>query len=161
MHVSHREFDYDGDRAGIEQNVTKNQVLVRPIMASLTKFELNSTSGLSAKARKQLDKSEARKRWEFNGAWPKLKCTHLYELIPIIGLTATAQNARHTRGQEKNGIQSSMTKRISNLKSPKMNSAIKFELNTISGFVQMRGKLKSVSVGRKVKNIPMPPLEFG
>ena len=30
-------------------------------------------NGLSAKLRKELDKSEARKRLEFKGAWPKVR----------------------------------------------------------------------------------------
>ena len=39
-----------------------------PTMSLPTKYELNPISGLSANARKLLEKSEAMKRWQFSGA---------------------------------------------------------------------------------------------
>ena len=48
---------------------------IRPKMGLSTKFELNPINSLSANAWKMLDQPEARKLWEFSGAWPKVNKT--------------------------------------------------------------------------------------
>ena len=63
-----------------DQETTENQwrvtrcqsALDRPIMSWPTKSQPNPTSGLSANARKLLDKSEARKQRKFSGTWPNV-----------------------------------------------------------------------------------------